>query len=339
LRAPSAGRCRDAAATVPDDRAWIYTDASPTATEVTAVAVIDYREIPSAKGGQPDEDAWAFFARDFLAALGLDVEQGPGRGADAGRDLIVVENHKGPLTSHQVRWVVSCKHYAHADKAVPDRDEPDPVGRVRKFRADGFMAFYSTLPSATLNDTFHRLQQEARIVIYDAAAIEAPLLSDPRLRPLLARYFPVSHARSRRDVDRPVDVWGRYTPLSCVGCGKDLLTTPRKAMVGFVKALDDRRQYVDVYWACKGECDRHVQARYPRMATGWRDVSDLMIPLIFMRFVMAMLNQMRQATVFSDVAFENVKTLILILSQVAMRNTSDEQREQIAHLDMLPEFF
>ncbi len=52
--------------------------------------MIDWREIA-------DSDTWESFARDFLAELGFVIEVGPGRGPDAGRDLLVSEQLNGKL--------------------------------------------------------------------------------------------------------------------------------------------------------------------------------------------------------------------------------------------------
>ena len=163
------------------------------------MAAVDFREIPPAKGGGKDADAWELFARDFFLTLGLEVEVGPGRGADAGRDLLVVEQESGQVAKTSVRWVVSCKHFAHSGVAVSDRDEPDPLGRVRKFKADGFIAFYSTLPSSTLIDTFDRLRTQARFEVYDVGRVEQHLVGDNRLASVFKRFFPESFAKWHRD--------------------------------------------------------------------------------------------------------------------------------------------
>ncbi len=110
---------------------------------------VDFKEIPSAKGGGIEQDAWALFAREFFAALHIDIEEGPDRGPDSGRDLVIAEVRKGVLGSRHHRWLISCKHFAHSkNKSVSSRDEPDILGRVKKFNADGFIGFYSTIPSA-----------------------------------------------------------------------------------------------------------------------------------------------------------------------------------------------
>ena len=106
------------------------------------MAVIDLKEIPEAHIADGDQDRFELFARDFLEALGFRIIQGPGRGADRGRDLLVGEAIGGTVTATERIWLVSAKHKAHSGRSVSDADEIDPIGRVRRFGADGFMPFY-----------------------------------------------------------------------------------------------------------------------------------------------------------------------------------------------------
>jgi hypothetical protein len=306
------------------------------------VAVIDFREIPQAKGGEQDADTWELFARDFFAGLGLEIEVGPGRGADAGRDLLVVEEQRGQVSGARVRWVVSCKHFAHSGDAVSERHEPSILERVKKFKADGFIGFYSTLPTSALLDTSDRLREEIRFSFYDRARIEGLLVADGRLRPLMGRYFAESFQKWQEGANTPVEVWKGYTPLACVRCGQDLLLAkPYSGLVGWVRDADGDDEHCEaIYWACKGACDRAISAAYwkRRRTTRWEDVSDLTLPAMFMRFVMGVMNTLRDTPdYYSADAFDKLKELILILSQVVVRRTSDAGRERIVRLDELPE--
>jgi len=103
--------------------------------------IIDFTEIPPANTGAGDQDTFELFTRDFFQALGFEIEENPSRGADGGKDLIMVEPLEGKIKSGKRRWIVSCKHYAHSGKAVGDKDEIDILGRVRKFKAQVLLAF------------------------------------------------------------------------------------------------------------------------------------------------------------------------------------------------------
>jgi hypothetical protein len=155
---------------------------------------IDFKEIPQANTGSGDQDTFELFARDFLKTAGFTIEEDPSRGPDRGKDLLVCETLASLVQPKKRRWVVSCKHYAHGGKAVSDSDEIDIVGRVRKFKVDGFMAFYSTVPSSALSQTFTSHKDEIDVEVWDREKIEDKLLSEPRLKTVLARYFPKSYS-------------------------------------------------------------------------------------------------------------------------------------------------
>ena len=135
------------------------------------MGLIDFNEVPSSKGGVIGQDEWALFAREFFSALHIDVEEGPDRGSDSGRDLLVVKT-KGLLGSGQHRWLVSCKHFAHTNRSVSIKDEQDILGRVSRFKTDGFMGFYSTVPSSELNRTLKAYEDRINVIIYNSALIE-----------------------------------------------------------------------------------------------------------------------------------------------------------------------
>lgn len=158
-----------------------------------SVLDLNFTEIPVANSGNGDQDTFEMFARDFLLILGYEIEEGPSRGADGGKDLLVLEPFSGILSNTKKRWVVSCKHFAHSGKAVGTDDEINITDRVKKFKADGFMAFYSTIPSSQLNDNFSRLKSEMLIEVIDGARIKQVLTSNARLEPVIAQYFGQSY--------------------------------------------------------------------------------------------------------------------------------------------------
>jgi hypothetical protein len=61
--------------------------------------LIDFKEIPSSKGGDEGQDSWALFAREYFSSMGLNIEQGPDRCPDSGRDLIIIRE-KGWYFEH-----------------------------------------------------------------------------------------------------------------------------------------------------------------------------------------------------------------------------------------------
>ena len=127
-------------------------------------------------------------------------------------------------------------------------------------------------------------------------------------------------------------------------CGKDLLTDPHRSLIGFAESRRNGEAGYRtelLYWACKGTCDRQLRDQYwkeKEWITGWMDVGDLILPPLFMRFTMSVMNRMRDdPSRYSDAAFDQAKELILILSQVVMRSTSEQDWSHIKTVLRLPE--
>lgn len=152
---------------------------------------LNFCEIQVAQAG-PERDQFELFARDFLEAEGFEIVEGPDRGPDAGRDLIVRERRQGPGGVTFFNWLVSCKHKAGSGSAVSNAEELNVRDRLGTHHCDGLIAFYSTLPSSTLATHLAALAPPYGLLIYDREKIETKLLDTPRGRSLAARYFPVS---------------------------------------------------------------------------------------------------------------------------------------------------
>lgn len=306
------------------------------------MALIDFTEIPSAKSGEAGQDLWALFAREFFACMGVEVVEGPDRGPDSGRDLILVEKRIGTLGRGQHRWVVSCKHHAHSRKSVSDSEETDVIGRVRKFNANGFIVFYSTLPSAGLANTLKRVKDEFPVEVYDCERIERAIVGNPALKQVFERFFPKSFREYGKTSHTPHEISDSVVGLFCNVCGKDLLKGPH-GTVEFAEQLtsDNKIHIVDMYWACKGTCNRTLQLAFEKRGfmTSWEDISDLIIPIVFMRWVIASMNGIRDGSdIFSDKAYEKFREFTFAVAQLVVRETSDEERERIESLRSIPAF-
>jgi hypothetical protein len=155
------------------------------------MAMLQFREIPTAQSGV-DRDQFELFAREFLVLDGFTIVTGPDRGPDAGRDMIAEERRRGPGGSSTVRWLVSCKHKAHSGSSVNPTDEHNLRDRIETHRCDGFMGFYSTLPSSGLKQNLEALRPKYELLVYDAEHVERKLLDNPLGRTLATRFMPVS---------------------------------------------------------------------------------------------------------------------------------------------------
>lgn len=299
--------------------------------------LVDFKEIR--EGG----DEWEAFSRDFLVALGFAVETPPGRGADGGRDLLIVEHLSGTLNKYPFRWLVSCKHRAHSGKSVTEGDEPNILERLASFRADGFVGVYSTLPSSGLVERLRALSGEGKI--RDYKLLDARLIENHLVRlgysELLLRYFPESYRRLK-----PLHkVVNEYLPLECHVCGKDLLVDLHsdRGIVVIARPLSKGKDpHIEhVYWVCKGDCDDELKdALWAReLVTGWEDLSDLSIPAWYLRWIFAGLNRIRDGKdIYTDEAFTQWKNLVMALAQRVLREMTEEEKARVGRMLSFPWF-
>lgn len=301
--------------------------------------MIDFKEIPD------DGEVWELFARDFLAETGFQIETSPDRGADGGKDFLVTERLVGKVNTYPFRWLVSCKHFAKSNKSVSEQDEPNIRERLDSFRADGFLGFYSTLPSSGFNTRLIALRNENKIRdyrIFDSREIENHLIRIGYSK-LMMRYFPESYKRTR-----PLHLlMGKYEPLPCEICGKDLLEELYRKDYEAIIVMDStyneectKRFVHDFLWVCKGDCDRTISARIravPDHTDSWEDISDLDIPLKFLAWLYAHLNTIRSGeVVYDDKAFDRVKHFIGAMAQRVFREMTELERERVDELQRLP---
>jgi hypothetical protein len=300
--------------------------------------MIDFKEI-SHRG-----DYWELFARDFFREMGFGIETPPDRGPDGGKDMLISENISGTTYKGNLWWLVSCKHFAKSGKSVKEIGEQNILERIKSFKADGFIGFYSTVLSGGLNTRLRQLRDEKYIKeyqIFDHKLIESYLITGG-FSELVMRYFPKSYRKIK-----PLHlVTDKYEPLVCDYCGKDLLRALFKedytALISIASQWDSEKKIQlikDVYCACKGKCDRVLQsrARDQGYLTGWLDISDLVIPVEFLRKLFSIMNRIRQGIdVWDDKAYDKMKSVLISLAQKALRFTTGEERQRVLELLKIP---
>ena len=166
--------------------------------------IIDFKEIPQANIANGEQDTFELFTRDFFNELGFIIVEAPSRGSDDGKDLLIEEEVKGIITNKKKRWLVSCKHKSFSGNSVGRDDEIDIAGRINEHNVDGFIAFYSTLPSSGLISKMKPLIESGQISIWDREKIEEKLISDIRLRVVFKRYFPESYKKWNLNAPNPI---------------------------------------------------------------------------------------------------------------------------------------
>lgn len=254
--------------------------------------LLDFKEIPQANTGSGNQDSFELFARDFLKILGYEFLQHPDRGADGKKDLIVRESRPGVSGVSQIKWLVSCKHYAHSGKSVSDTDEPNILDRVSVHECDGFIGFYSTLPSTSLGKNLEGLKKKIEIQSIDKEQIESILLESPQGLKLASRYFPLSFTKYSIENPKPAKIFTDEIAIKCEYCDKNLLNDKSGIFVLLRKPSDfneeeyKRKPYTKAYFSCKGRCDHILKNRYfrdERFIDEWADISDYLYPIGYIK--------------------------------------------------------
>ena len=289
--------------------------------------MIDYKEIKKA-------DDWELFCRDYLAAQRFVIEIPPGRGVDAGRDLLVKEQLKGILATRPFTWLVSCKHNAVSGKSVGVKDEINIIERLTQHNADGFIGFYSTIASSSLIDRLKDFREKGKIEafeIYDAARIEAGF-HDIGLSTVLLQHLPKSYVSMR-----PIHpILGEYLPLKCEVCDKDLLKkSTRNGDSGLILLAEKDNMVHSVHFVCRGECDSQVSEplKHQGFLDNYSDINNYFNPLIFLRRLIVYMNDLHnKPDGYSDEAHNRMIDLYLKISQRVLRQADAEDREKFSLL-------
>lgn len=83
-----------------------------------------------------------------------------------------------------------------------------------------------------------------------------------------------------------------------------------------------------------------MESLYPNdYITQWEDISDVVIPVKYLKWNIAILNRIRNGRdVYSDDAFENLKEFIIATSQIVLKNQSQEDIKRVLDLETIPDW-
>lgn len=309
------------------------------------MGILNFKEIPEANKSNGSQDTFELFTREMLDMLGFKILVNPDRGQDGGRDLIVEEKRVGLLDDTKVRWLISCKHKVHSGSSVVNSDEEDIIDRVKSHKCGGFMGVYSTIVSSPLNRKLENIKDQIEVQIFDNEKIERLLLKNESGKKLIRRFFPKSY--QLLDNNEPSNLLDEYVPLKCSCCGKDLLKKDYGGIIVFVEDIKHKKEdvtktkYVDIYYACKGTCDDKLQDYYYSLgySSGWEDISDIIIPYKYLQWVMSIINRIRSGEdIYTDKAFNKLKDFLIAISQMTLKNQSQEDIRRVMQLSEIPDW-
>ncbi len=292
--------------------------------------ILDFTEIPQANKGGGLQDTFELFTRDFLQLLGYRIIESPDRGADGKRDLIVDEILSGINSEVTLRWLVSCKHYASSGKAVSDADEINISDRLKQHECDGFMGVYSTLPATSLAGVLKKQHH----CVFDRERIESILLSNPEGLKIAARYFPESYKKYLIENPLPAKIFGKIEPLQCAVCQRNLLESDVPGLYAWLSPTgSEELKYTGIACVCKGKCDQEFFSRNKRVQdTGWEDLENLKIPTLWLRSLMAFMNECREENNYSDEAYKEMKMLFITTFPYIARHLTQKEQGRVDDL-------
>ncbi len=302
--------------------------------------ILDFKEIPQANRGSGLQDTFELFTRDFLQYLGYRIVADPDRGADGKKDLIVDEVIPGITSEYTIRWLVSCKHFAHSGNSVKDTDEPNITERLNQHGCQGFMGVYSTLQSTSLSGILSGVRNKA---IYDHEKIEGLLLRDNEGQHLASRYFPKSFASFRIENPVPAELFSDEKSIHCEVCGADLLAggkrgiyitlTPFSEYDENGDVIFEDKQIKEIHFACKGDCDHKLCAPFKgRYRDQWEDIDELKNPTMWIKLLMAFINGIYENHDLSEDAFKTMKQMFIRSYPYVARSMTTKEKERIRTL-------
>jgi hypothetical protein len=309
------------------------------------MSILDFKEIPQANLANGAQDTFELFAREFLTYMGYKIIIDPNRGADGGGDLIVEEKRTGVGGETLIRWLVSCKHKAHSGTSVSHQDDSNILDRVAANGCNGFIGFYSTLSSTGLSGSLKGLAKHIECQIFDREKIEGLLTKSSEGLKLVERFFPQSLSKLKTENPQPAQIFSDAAKLQCKVCNKDLLDPANNGIITFWQRMSNgyknEPEHIEyIFWVCKGHCDKQlsseIQSKQKNLVDGWEDISDVMIPTVFIKWIMSIFNQLRGGTIYSDEAFKQLKEFILNVYSFISRELSSKEKERVKFLIQIP---
>ncbi|TRO40496.1 hypothetical protein EQ832_06780 [Pseudomonas sp. ALS1131] len=311
------------------------------------MSILDFKEIPEAHIASGAQDTFELFARDFLKFVGYKIITDPDRGADGSVDLVVEESRTGVGGETIVRWLVSCKHKASSGKSVNPVDDANIRDRVEANECQGFIGFYSTIASAGLAGNLKGLKGKIEYQIFDREKIEGQLLHSARGLEIAERFFPKFLSAWKTENPQPAKIFAEKPSLQCKVCHKELLEQEDHGIITIWQKMsrhriNDAKHFEHVFWVCRGRCDdvltQYMRQKDETLIDGWEDISDVLMPTIFIKWIMTIMNGLRSGETYSYEAYESMKDFLLQIFPYTCRHLTEKEKERIKSLTEIPAY-
>ncbi|QNU66723.1 hypothetical protein EHE19_018080 [Ruminiclostridium herbifermentans] len=135
----------------------------------------------------------------------------------------------------------------------------------------------------------------------------------------------------------PAKLYSEDLILKCAHCGKNLFENIGMSIVVLVQDMQNNK-ISDIYTCCKGNCDDILQKHRVTGSgsDGWKELSEFTNPFLFLKHVMAIMNNMHDGIEISQTAFESYKEIVLATAQYVMRDLTTGEKESVRIDSMLP---
>jgi len=294
--------------------------------------IVNFKEIPQANTSSGEQDTFELFARDFLEEYGFEILQGPGRGADGGRDMILQEKRVGTGGETKLRWLVSCKHYVHCGKSIGVDNEANISDRLAAAKAHGVVCFYSTIASSSLITRLDEIKHQYEHIVFDREKIEGTLLRTMKGIKLFSRYFPESYRQWSVANPKKPQLYFENAQLLCEHCGKDLLKPENIDMSMLVMWEDSNIKIIDkVYCCCKGRCDDALKEKHTKehCFDFWDELRDYSNPTQYILSVTTQLIRINEGQIFTEKALSQLKKFLIVMFHQVSRELTPKEEEDL----------
>ncbi len=136
-------------------------------------------------------EEFEFFCRDLLESLGVQILEGPARGPDRKKDLIIQYKIKDIIgREKQYKFLVQCKNKAKSQKSIYESDLGDIRTTCKIHDTEGYLLITTTIPSVSVQNILKAINKEGNYYTHywDNKAIEKYISESKEGIKILERY-------------------------------------------------------------------------------------------------------------------------------------------------------